>query len=130
MKHKFLVSGAAVYLVAALLALAAGPGVASQAALLLRWAGILLLAVACWERRSLTSWIFLSMLVGAEIGHDFPAFAPHLRILSQIFLQMIRVILAPLLFGTLVSGIAGHADLKKVGRMGVKAILYFEVVTT
>jgi proton glutamate symport protein len=70
------------------------------------------------------------MLLGAEVGYDFAAFATHLRILSQIFLQLIRVIIAPLLFATLVSGIAGHADLKKVGRMGVKAIVYFEVVTT
>src|SRR6185369_11587183 len=68
--------------------------------------------------------------VGAEIGHDFPHFAVGLRLLSQIFLQMIKVIIAPLLFATLVSGIAGHADLKKVGRMGIKAIVYFEVVTT
>jgi Na+/H+-dicarboxylate symporter len=56
--------------------------------------------------------------------------AVNLRVLSQIFLQMIKVIIAPLLFATLVSGIAGHADLRKVGRMGVKAIVYFELVTT
>jgi proton glutamate symport protein len=81
-------------------------------------------------RRSLTTWIVFSMFLGAEIGYDFPAFASNLRVLSQIFLQLIRTIIAPLLFGTLVSGIAGHANLKAVGRMGVKAILYFEIVTT
>ncbi len=70
------------------------------------------------------------MLLGAEIGHDFPAFALSLRLLAQIFLRLIKVIIAPLLFATLVSGIAGHPDLKKVGRMGVKALLYFEIVTT
>jgi proton glutamate symport protein len=81
-------------------------------------------------RRSLTTWIVFSMFLGAEIGYDFPAFASNLRVLSQIFLQLIRTIIAPLLFGTLVSGIAGHANLKAVGRMGIKAILYFEIVTT
>jgi len=81
-------------------------------------------------RRSLTTWIVFSMFLGAEIGYDFPAFSSNLRVLSQIFLQLIRTIIAPLLFGTLVSGIAGHANLKAVGRMGIKAIVYFEVVTT
>jgi len=70
------------------------------------------------------------MLVGAEFGHDWPQKAAHLQILSQIFLRLIKVIIAPLLFGTLVSGIAGHPDLKKVGRLGIKSIFYFEVVTT
>jgi proton glutamate symport protein len=79
---------------------------------------------------SLTTWIIVSMLMGGEIGHDFPAFALNLRLLAQIFLRLIKVIIAPLLFATLVSGIAGHSDLKKVGRMGIKAIVYFEVVTT
>jgi len=70
------------------------------------------------------------MLAGAELGHDWPNAAAHLKVLSQIFLRLITLIIAPLLFGTLVSGIAGHPDLKKVGRMGIKAIVYFEVVTT
>jgi Na+/H+-dicarboxylate symporter len=81
-------------------------------------------------RPSLTTWIFISMLLGAEIGHDFPAFGVSLRLLAQIFLRLIKVIIAPLLFSTLVSGIAGHADLKKVGRMGVRALVFFEVLTT
>ena len=70
------------------------------------------------------------MVAGAAIGHDWPAVAVNLRVIALIFLRLIRTIVAPLLFATLVSGIAGHADLKKVGRMGVKAIVYFEVVTT
>jgi Na+/H+-dicarboxylate symporter len=70
------------------------------------------------------------MLAGGVLGHDFPQLAVNLRVLALIFLRMIRTIVAPLLFATLVSGIAGHSDLKKVGRMGVKAILYYEVVTT
>jgi proton glutamate symport protein len=79
---------------------------------------------------SLTTWIIVAMLMGGEIGHDFPAFALSLHLLAQIFLRLIKVIIAPLLFATLVSGIAGHSDLKKVGRMGIKAIIYFELVTT
>jgi len=79
---------------------------------------------------SLTTWIIVAMFLGGEIGHDFPAFAVSLRLLAQIFLRLIKVIIAPLLFATLVSGIAGHSDLKKVGRMGIKAIIYFEIVTT
>src|SRR5262249_59737534 len=70
------------------------------------------------------------MVVGAEFGHDWPSAAIQLRLLSTIFLRMIKTIVAPLLFATLVVGIAGHADLKKVGRMGIKALIYFEVVTT
>ena len=70
------------------------------------------------------------MVIGAEVGHDFPEVAVSLRILSQIFLRLIRTIVAPLLFATLVVGIAGHSNLRQVGRMGVKALIYFEVVTT
>ena len=81
-------------------------------------------------RRSLTLWIVLGLLAGAELGHDAPAFAVHLQILGQIFLRLIRTIIAPLLFGTLVSAIAGQSDLKKVGRLGIRALIYFEVVTT
>jgi proton glutamate symport protein len=96
----------------------------------LRWLVLTGLVVYACFRPSLTNWIFISMLLGAEIGHDFPAFGVSLRLLAQIFLRLIKVIIAPLLFSTLVSGIAGHADLKKVGRMGVKALVFFEIVTT
>jgi proton glutamate symport protein len=70
------------------------------------------------------------MVVGAEIGHDWPEAGMKLQVLSKVFLKMIKTIVAPLLFATLVYGIAGHSDLKQVGRMGWKSILYFEVVTT
>jgi proton glutamate symport protein len=95
-----------------------------------RWIVLAGLIVYACFRPSLTKWIILAMLFGAEIGHDFPTLAVDLRLLAQIFLRLIKVIIAPLLFATLVSGIAGHPDLKKVGRMGVKAIVYFEIVTT
>ncbi len=92
-------------------------------------AAVALMAYAS-ARRSLTIWIFVAMLVGLEIGLDWPQVALHGKVFSQIFLRLISVIIAPLLFSTLVTGIAGHSDLKKTGRMGIKALVYFEVVTT
>ena len=95
-----------------------------------RWVAIAGAALWAWRRRSLTTWILVSMIVGAEVGHDWPTVGVNLRVLSLIFLRMIKTIIAPLLFGTLVVGIAGHSNLKQVGRMGVKALVYFEAVTT
>jgi proton glutamate symport protein len=95
-----------------------------------RWLAIAGLLVYAARRKSLTTWILVSMAVGAEIGHDWPGAAVNLRILSLIFLRLIKTIIAPLLFATLVVGIAGHQDLKQVGRMGIKALVYFEIVTT
>jgi proton glutamate symport protein len=102
------------------------------AALLLinRWIAIATLVYYAFRRRSLTTWILVSMVVGAEIGHDWPAIGLQARTFSLIFLRLIKTIIAPLLFATLVVGIAGHSDLKQVGRMGVKALIYFEAVTT
>lgn len=95
-----------------------------------RWMGIAVLVAFAYVRRSLTTWILVSMVIGAEVGHDFPETAVKLQLLSKIFLKMIKVIIAPLLFGTLVVGIAGHSSLRQVGRMGIKALIYFEIVTT
>ena len=95
-----------------------------------RWLAIAGLVVYAWQRKSLTTWILVSMAVGAELGHDLPGVAVNMRVLSLVFLRLIKTIIAPLLFATLVVGIAGHADLKQVGRMGIKALVYFEVVTT
>lgn len=95
-----------------------------------RWASLLALCGYAFLRRSLTTWIFVGMLVGAELGHDLGKSAANLQILSAIFLKLIKTIIAPLIFSTLVVGIAGHANLKQVGRMGIKALLYFEIVTT
>lgn len=99
-----------------------------------RWLAIAGLCVYGFYKRSLTTWILISMVLGGEIGHDFPYVAQdghiNARVLSLIFLRMIKTIIAPLIFATLVVGIAGHSNLKQVGRMGVKALIYFEVVTT
>jgi len=85
---------------------------------------------ACWRRRSLTGWIFLGMIAGLELGVDAPHAAIASRIFSDIFLRLIRLIVAPLILGTLITGIAGHANGRAVGRLGVKSLVYFEVLTT
>jgi proton glutamate symport protein len=95
-----------------------------------RWLVLAFVFVYALRKRSLTTWIMFSMLAGAEFGHDFQSVAIHLNIISKIFLNLIKTIIAPLLFGTLVVGIAGHSNLRQVGRMGWKSILYFEVVST
>jgi proton glutamate symport protein len=82
------------------------------------------------KRPSLTTWIFIGMIAGVALGILAPAFAKQLDPVSQVFLRLIRSIIAPLLFGTLVSGMAAAGDLKRMGRIGVKALVYFEVVTT
>jgi proton glutamate symport protein len=96
----------------------------------LRWLPIVFYFLYAVKKNKLTTWIFVSMLAGVEFGHDVPLIAKELNIVSQIFIRMVKTIIAPLLFSTLVVGIAGHADLKQVGRMGWKSLVYFEVVST
>ncbi|PYY08800.1 MAG: dicarboxylate/amino acid:cation symporter, partial [Acidobacteria bacterium] len=95
-----------------------------------RWALVGALLVYAFLRRSLMTWIFACMVIGGTFGHEFPQYAVKFQIVTQIFLRLIKAIIAPLIFSTLVVGIAGHSDLKQVGRMGLKALVYFEVVTT
>ncbi len=82
------------------------------------------------KRISFTGYILIGLAAGIGIGLVAPGIGLELKILSDIFLKLIKTIIAPLLFGTLVVGIAGHSDIKQVGRMGLKALVYFEVVTT
>jgi proton glutamate symport protein len=83
------------------------------------------------RRLSLTHWILISMVLGIVIGSVFPEFSQNLKMVSNVFLRMIKCILVPLVFSTLVVGIAGHSDdLKAVGRLALKSLIYFEVVTT
>ena len=96
----------------------------------IRWSALALLGVAGLRRRTLTFWIFLAMLVGLEVGLDWPTLAAQLKIFSDIFLRLIKLIVAPLILGTLITGVAGHGDVRKVGRIGWKSLLYFEVITT
>ncbi|WP_185850051.1 dicarboxylate/amino acid:cation symporter [Blattabacterium cuenoti] len=81
-------------------------------------------------KKDLTTWILLSIIIGIEVGLDQPKIAIELRFLSQIFLRMIKTIIAPILFSTLIVGIASHSNIKQLGSMGWKSLLYFEIVTT
>jgi len=82
------------------------------------------------KKISLTSWIFIALLAGILLGIFFPAFAKTLSPIANIFLRLIKSIVGPLLFGTIVYGIAGAGELKAIGRIAVKSLVYFEVVTT
>lgn len=87
--------------------------------------------IALFRKLSLTHWILIAMVAGVFVGWMFPGTAVELKPLSSIFLRMIKSLIAPLIFATLVVGIAGHGDdMKKVGRLALKSLIYFEVVTT
>ena len=96
----------------------------------LRFLLITFLFVISFVRKKMSLWIFSAMVLGIEVGMDFPAFALEMERLAKIFLRLIKTLVAPLIFATLVVGIAGHSNLKQVGRMGLKSIIYFEIVTT
>ena len=133
MKDKFLAAAVVAATIAVAASLLAGAHILPMPALVatfLRWLAIFLIAAYATSRRSLTTWIFVGLLAGAEVGYDTPAVAVNLQLLGTIFLRLIKVIIAPLLFGVLVVGIAGHSDLKKVGRLGIKSLVYFELVST
>jgi Na+/H+-dicarboxylate symporter len=94
-----------------------------------------------FRRLTLTHWIFISMVLGVLIGLAFPDAVPgqpaplfqaaSLKVLSTIFLRMIKLLIVPLIFSTLVVGIAGHGDdMKRVGKLALRSIVYFEIVTT
>jgi proton glutamate symport protein len=82
------------------------------------------------KKISLTSWIFIALVVGILIGVFFPAFAIQLAPISNVFLRLIKSIVGPLLFGTLIYGISSAGELKTMGRIALKAITYFEIATT
>lgn len=127
--------------VAALVLWSAGLGQPHSAAsavlaLPMRLGALVVLALWAGSRRSLTPWIFWSMLAGIEYGMDLPRAALASRVFSDIFLRLIKCIVAPLIFGTLVSGIAGQGGSKSaegggaVARLAWKSLVYFEVLTT
>jgi proton glutamate symport protein len=96
----------------------------------IRTAGLAILAYVAVQRRSITTWTLFAILAGTELGADAPGVAVHLHVLAEIFLRLVRVIVAPLILGTLTTGIAGHGRLRSLGRIAWKTFLYFEIVTT
>ena len=99
-------------------------------AVMVRMFALGLLAALCWRRRSLMAWIFWAMIAGGELGAGRTGLAVSLRVFSDIFLRLIKTIVAPLILGTLITGIAAHGQMRSLGRMGLKALVYFEVLTT
>src|SRR5829696_6698336 len=83
------------------------------------------------RRISNTQWILIFMVLGALVGWLKPDLGTSLKPLSTVFLRMIKSVVVPIIFGSLVIGIAGHGDdMKRVGRLAFKSIIYFEIVTT
>ena len=82
------------------------------------------------RKPNLTGYILISLILGIAVGWLFPSFGVTVKPLADIFLRMVKMILAPLVFSTLVVGIAGHSNLKSLGRTSVKTLVYFEIVTT
>jgi proton glutamate symport protein len=82
------------------------------------------------KKLTITSWIFIALVIGILIGVFFPAFGVALAPVSNVFLRLIKSIVGPLLFGTLVYGISSAGELKTMGRIALKAVTYFEIATT
>ena len=99
-------------------------------AIILRLAALLALLWVTASRRTLTASTFFAILAGAELGADAPSVAVQLHVFAEIFLRLVKVIVAPLILGTLTTGIAAHGQVKSLGRVAVKTLLYFELVTT
>jgi aerobic C4-dicarboxylate transport protein len=72
--------------------------------------------------------VLIGIALGILCGWLFPAFAPTAKLISETFINMIRMIIAPVIFCSIVTGIAGAGNLKKVGRVGVKTLIYFEIL--
>src|SRR6202012_4715631 len=72
--------------------------------------------------------VLIAIFIGVLVGYSFPGFAPTAKLISDIFINMIRMIITPVIFISIVLGIANAGDLRKVGKVGLKGIIYFEVV--
>ena len=97
---------------------------------ILRGVFLSLLLFVTYKRKKLSLWIFSSMILAVEVGIDLPFIAVETERFGKIFLRLIKSLVSPLIFATLVVGIAGHSNIKQLGRIGLKSILYFEIVTT
>jgi len=96
----------------------------------LRWLGVGLAFWLAARSKRLTGFMFAALVGGIALGVDAPALSLELKVVTKVFLKLVKSIIAPLLFATLAMGIAGHGQASSVGRMGAKALFYFEVVTT
>jgi proton glutamate symport protein len=129
-KSRFLLVAALAGLVLWACGVAAGFADAATLAAVLRWTGIACFLVIALRRPSLILWTVVAMLAGVELGLDAPRFAAQAQLPSDLFLRLVRMLVAPLIFATITTGIAGHSHLRSVGRAAIKALIYFEVVTT
>ncbi|HMR18854.1 MAG TPA: cation:dicarboxylase symporter family transporter [Sphingobacterium sp.] len=105
-------------------------GVSSSVMVGVRWITAIVLFLNALVRKNLTTWILTCLVLGVFVGLDFPDLAIAMHPLSQGFIKLVKTIVGPILFATLVYGIAGHSDLKSVGRMAWKSMLYFVCATT
>lgn len=101
-----------------------------QTGAILRVIGLVLCAVARLRNGSILFWTLFAIPAGIELGLDAPQAATQVKFFGDLFLRLIRMIVAPLLFATITTGIAGHGQLRSIGRIAIKALIYFEVVTT
>ncbi|MBN8676757.1 MAG: dicarboxylate/amino acid:cation symporter [Chitinophagales bacterium] len=106
------------------------PGMDPGVLMASRWATVLAFCAYGWQAGSLTTWILISMLVGFEVGLDMGKAAKDFDVLSTIFIKLIKTVVGPLLFSTLVIGIAGQSSGKQMGRIAVKAFTYFLLATS
>ncbi|MFZ4860605.1 dicarboxylate/amino acid:cation symporter [Sphingobacterium sp. Mn56C] len=105
-------------------------GIPASVMMIVRWVTAAALVLNAFVRKNLTTWIITCLILGVFVGLDFPDLAIALHPLSQGFIKLVKTIVGPILFATLVFGIAGHSDLKSVGRMAWKSMLYFFCATT
>lgn len=80
--------------------------------------------------KNLTVQVVIAIILGILVGHFFPKFGEELKVIADVFIKLIKMIIPPIVFFTVVNGIAGMGDMKKVGKIGGKALIYFEIVTT
>jgi proton glutamate symport protein len=127
MKSKSLIAAGVLFGLMGVLVLAHAPG---PLTVTFRWLGVAALFVYGWACKSNTTWIMVCLVAGGCLGHDVPATGVYGRMPSLIFIRLVKSIIAPLIFAMLVRGIAQQSDIKRTGRLTLKAIIYFEVVST
>lgn len=106
------------------------PGMDPTVLMIARWVTVIAFCAYGWARNSLTTWILISMVVGFEVGLDMGKAAKDFDILSSIFIRLIKTVVGPLLFSTLVIGIAGQSSGSQMGRIAIKAFTYFLAATS